>query len=127
MGRIPHPAVAPERPETDIVVEPSKNHPLINPCADASFTKDDPRPTKIDLGVGVLQECRSGRRMRAVKAAETQAGRRAKQPKSYVGLAGGSCVFGCDDLICVLAAVCLPVTASRLPRLRVGTGLYGGV
>lgn len=75
---------------------------LITPPADKILAlmqeyKDDPRPHKIDLGVGVYKDKTGGTPiMRAVKKAEA-ALHETQKTKSYVGLAGDA-VFG-DEMV----------------------------
>ena len=65
-----------------------KEHPADKILALMQLFKDDPRPTKIDLGVGVYKNAQGVTPvMRAVKAAERKLVEE-QTSKSYVGLAG---------------------------------------
>ncbi|MDX5402029.1 MAG: aminotransferase class I/II-fold pyridoxal phosphate-dependent enzyme, partial [Rhodobacterales bacterium] len=65
-----------------------KEHPADKILALMQLYKDDPRPTKIDLGVGVYKNAEGVTPvMRAVKAAERKLVEE-QTTKSYVGLAG---------------------------------------
>jgi aspartate aminotransferase len=87
MGRVPHLARRHRKGLIDMFSN-LKEHPADKILALMQLYKDDPRPTKIDLGVGVYKNAEGVTPvMRAVKAAERKLVEE-QTTKSYVGLAG---------------------------------------
>src|SRR6056297_3095410 len=85
MGRVPARARCDNR---RMMFEHLKQQPADKILALMQTFKDDPRPTKIDLGVGVYKNAEGVTPvMRAIKAAERTLWE-TQTTKSYVGLAG---------------------------------------